>query len=227
MIQSIFLSVRYAIVLLLFFALLALSSCAPGPEVTDPGVPESSGIAVERSGEDLPNAPSSEAEWEQHVINMQGLATFYEVSAPPAIDVKGWVLPEESGDYVDDCMTGLGYAVTDGSYESIPDAQQSQFQFDRYRCSASYPVIPKYTFAYTDQNIGNIYDWMVEDSIPCLADQGHSISGVPSRATFISNYRASGPFFPYEQLVHLPPAEFQALESICPQWPPAEVIYEQ
>lgn len=176
-------------------------------------------------GDSLPAGPKSDAEWQQYERNLEGLAESLGVSDPKPITVVRWVSPEELTTAIPACMREKGYGVSpDGTYAAIPDAQMSVFNADMYACYAAYPVIPRYTDRLTDENIGNVYDWMISTEIPCLEAEGYPIDDVPSRATFISDYWGATPFFPYAQL-RLSVSEQAKVEAVCAQWPPASVVY--
>ena len=213
--------------LLCLFA-FCLTACVADPAPT-PGQEDAQNdiaIAEVRSGEGLPNAPTSEAEWQLHAERLRDLAVTFGVAEPEPVEVVRWVMPEEIDEALESCVNEKGFSAEGGLFGAdSPPEQASALNQAMYECLAAYPPIAKYNAPYTEEQIGIIYDWTVEVEIPCLEAQGYEIAGTPSRLTFISDYQGGEQFFPFSQLPPLSNEEFAKLEEVCPQMPPTETLF--
>lgn len=92
-----------------------------------------------------------------------------------------------------------------------------------YRCRISYPIHPRFQLPPTDQQLRVIYDYFLDELIPCLRNEGYELSPPPSFETF----RAEWPntWDPYVELPE--PKGFKKDEVLqkCPPRPPLEAVY--
>lgn len=155
------------------------------------------------------------------------LAEYLGVTDPPDIEVVRWVLPEEFSDIEAECLDKHGFPrQADGSY-TVPEDQRATFGLAQFECYAAYPVHPRYTREWTEEQIGRQYDWTVQSVIPCLEDQGLIVGEPPpTRSTFIDQW-ATSPYFPFAFLNSetLTDEEWNELELLCPQQAPSDVLW--
>lgn len=162
------------------------------------------------------------AETELYELGIQTMAEFFEVDPSERGDVVRWVLLEDQNDAVDACMTELGYTVTENSGVDAPPEQLDAVLRDQFVCFSQYPQHPAYLREWGEEQLNAQYDWTVEALIPCIENAGYSISNVPSRATFVEEWRAT-PFYPMSQL---PDHAVEELNGQCLQQAPTAVLWE-
>lgn len=125
-----------------------------------------------------------------------------------------------------ECMTDAGWPPTDdGLSFSAPAGQAEALSRALYVCWAQYPTPLAHRQPYDRDQLEMIYDWYVEEAIPCIEAEGHVVTGLPSRETFASTYLAGGhPWLPFDGL-SLGPQQSVALEDACPMMPPLEDLF--
>ena len=121
----------------------------------------------------------------------------------------------------DDATATLGEQIESAS------ADQQDYQLATYVCSARFPIDPKYFRPLTEKSIGLVYDYFVNSLVPCLAAQGHTVSAPPSRDAFVTGWEGVPGWNPYGEipLAEIGQAELDRLISVCPEYPPDEVLY--
>lgn len=132
---------------------------------------------------------------------------------------------------VADCLHEAGFpdvqAEADGGL-SWETSQADAFALAKYICSEQYPLDPKYSVQVTDEQLGELYDYLTIVQVPCLEALGFDIPDAPSRTRFVETYPDEAEWLPYGQVV-LPsvPGELyeRAVES-CPQTPPSGSEYD-
>lgn len=174
------------------------------------------------SADDPMVAALSDSERELLHLSLQTMAEFWGVDDPPIYPVTRWVPGEEGDDVRADCMAGLGYMrAPDGSYDT--GGQWDAFGAAQYECFARYPKDPQYLAPWREEQRRAQYEWVVQVLIPCLEEQGHPITDVPSREVFIEQY-ATAPFYPFGQISQ---PDFARVEAVCPpQQAPSSVLYD-
>jgi hypothetical protein len=130
-------------------------------------------------------------------------------------------------------MKAAGFLVTvrpDGGI-SFPEltAEQSKAMEAAFDiCDQQFPVDPRYEQALNQDQLEALYNWYVEESIPCLEELGYTGFEPSSLDTFIDSYD-TGPWTPYNDLGgtidQLRESDWYALQEACPQGPPLELLY--
>ncbi len=143
----------------------------------------SCGSAAEQPHGDDVSSSNNANRWEE---DLAAVAEAAGITDPPVVTPVRTVSPEESKAVVDDCLVERGWSIDpDGSF-SIHRTQQEQFEFDRYVCIASYPIGEIYLEPYDQRQWEVLYDYWVNEFIPCLASKGFDVVDPPSRETFLA-----------------------------------------
>lgn len=139
---------------------------------------------------------------------------------------------EENNDWVRkmvDCLNGAGFSAEafEGSqgilgFQNTGGTQEQVSAWSKgiTRCEAKVgkaPEIPRFT---ADQ-LAHLYDFYVSQR-DCLTSEGLTISGPPSRETFVETYYSSDPWGPYADVDRVSPTTLSELEDKCPQQPSAQ-----
>lgn len=128
-----------------------------------------------------------------------------------------------------ECLTAVGFPpqVSGDSYTwQVPAAQSDAFTLADYRCAAQHPRLLAYSQPYTDEQMTLIYNWVANETVPCYAGQGHHVSGMPTLASFLEQYRTTQTWWlPQDGMDPITFEEQEALESVCPRLPTQEVLY--
>lgn len=185
----------------------------PPAEASDPGA---SGAASFPPGtrDDL-----LDALWE--IANLEG--------ARPEVDLIREVGDDEWVAVHVECMTGMGFPTTlDGSEAvrwDVPAGQADAFALAKFTCEAQYPRLMAYQQPYSTDQLTLMYDWMIEETIPCLAAEGYQVTDVVSLETFIAGYSPQTGFWTPD--VGVPGGVPTAVQGRCSHLPPQEVLYGQ
>lgn len=138
---------------------------------------------------------------------------------------------EERAAVIADCLHEAGFpdvhAEPDGGL-SWQTTQAEQFALAKYVCFEQYPLDPKYDVQVSDEQLGELYDYLTLVQVPCLEDLGFEIPEAPSKTRFIETYFDSPEWLPYAQVVS-PDAPADAYEraiELCPQNPPPGSEYD-
>lgn len=137
-------------------------------------------------------APESDAGFlEQY---RSGLAELHGLSEPPVVAVIRRVAPAEQSDLVATCMEDRGWPVEvdpdGGVMASVPNHQMPALNESWYVCWASYPPLAQYLRPLDDDQLGQLYDYYVDDLTPCLQAEGYLIEP-PSRAVWLHDASTS------------------------------------
>lgn len=138
----------------------------------------------------------------------------------PAVPFSRYIDATEWGTTMASCLTAQGFGVQvmdDGglAHDPVP-ADQSQAQaVAKYTCEVQYPV---HQLGPTDADLRVLYDWNVDDLIPCLEGQGYPISEAPSFATYKDDYERAA-WVPYTEVPLVSQEQFDEINSVCPQLP--------
>src|SRR5690606_41948972 len=70
----------------------------------------------------------------------------------------------------------------------VPAAQQDALNRATFVCNGQYMMNPIYGYGWTDEHVGVVYDYWVEDDIPCMRAHGHEVrdDDKPSREDYVS-----------------------------------------
>lgn len=129
------------------------------------------------------------------------------------------------------CMIDAGWPVTttpDGGIEfpDRPEDQNPVLEADWELCREKFPVDPKYRQPLTVDQLTFLYNWFVNESIPCLEGEGYTDFDPPSLDVFIDTYDTEG-WSPYRDLNtdQLPMGGWYSLTETCPQNPPVDELF--
>lgn len=147
--------------------------------------------------------------------------------ARPEVDLVREVEDEEWLAVHVECMTASGFPPTNNNDQAVrwdvTAEQTDAFALAEFTCSAQYPRLMAYQQPYSTDQLTLIYDWMIEETIPCLAGEGHEVTDVVSLDAFLASYTPQGGFWTPEDGVP-GGASFSALEA-CPHMPSQEVLF--
>lgn len=219
--------VRAGVLLLVLTAVTACSDTPVGPEDSTSGPP----------GQDAPTTeaanPPGQDQSLPEVTRQDMLQIWWDergLEGPPEqVDLIREVSDTEYMPVQAECLTAVGFPpeVSGDSYTwEVPAAQSEAFTLADYRCAAQYPRLLAYSQPYTDEQMTLIYNWVAEETIPCYAEQGHHVSGMPTLESFLEHYRTTQTWWlPKDGMDPITFEEQEALELVCPRLPPQEVLY--
>jgi len=185
-----------------------------------------SSAAREKSGADLPNAPTRSSDWRRYFEILDQTAAAYQIADPELVEVRRWILPEDADEYRNRCVPGRGFHRNDAEvWTDVSPARRSWFRDAMYVCAAQYPVIPRNTVVLRHKNLAILYEWLTQTEIPCLEREGYPTAKPPLKREFIASYGKTELFSPYVGISNVAPAELLRLNKLCPQFPPAPLLY--
>lgn len=151
------------------------------------------------------------------------------IADPPEVAVVRRVTPQESQEVLRGCLRDAGWPqAADGGIE-VPVGQEEALDLALYVCYQQYPVKEKYAQPLTAAQLGVLYDWWVQHTVPCFEQRGWEVGEIPTREVFLAN----PVWLPAEPIAEQAGAEVQAglietmdeaLYGVCPG-PPDEVLY--
>jgi len=206
---------------LVIVMVMLAASCTDASDATEPG------------GAD---EPVSEPDWEAlYLAEVERLSRDFEErnGQPPPDDVTfvRFIDAWEFGEVHAECVRGRGFDVEvtfDGgvSYGTVPRDQELALHEAIYRCQVAYPVHPRYRLPWTEQMIRVLYEYYVDELVPCLVDQGYPAQEPPSWETFLASHGTEREWNPYAVVVDRDdPQEWRAINETCPQAPPDAALY--
>lgn len=167
---------------------------------------------------------------------LETTATELDVVNPPVVDLVRWTTPgDDYGDAVGSCLREAGFdAVFDGfggfDYpEGIPESQDAANNLAWYECNASYTLDPRYSQQWTDDQLHVLWEYWETFYVPCL--EAHDVlvdlQQRPSKDAWVSRFNTPDriSWWPSDSLAGLPDSEREAVEAVCPDYPPAAVFY--
>lgn len=163
-------------------------------------------------------------------------ATDAGLTAPPQVSRVGWATSlSEYGDQMARCLQDAGFpAVSDGAggtafKPGVPPSQEAALDEATYVCNARYPLHPAIAEGWSEEQVGLVYDYWDQYYIPCMEAHGHPISRAdqPSREAYVGAFNSPQriSWWPNSASIDLPIDERRALSTVCPEYPPAEVMY--
>lgn len=170
------------------------------------------------------------------VTREEQLATFWEEAklnsglegdAPP-VDLIREVAREEYMTVQIECLTQAGFPPTEvdraaGVTWETPAEQVDAFALADYTCKAQYPEDPKYIQPYDEDQINIVYDWLIDETIPCYEDQGYIVNDIPSREAFTDQwFTTMGHWIPEDGVEGPVPSD---IDTTCPRVPLAAELY--
>lgn len=117
------------------------------------------------------------------------LANSLGVETPPDVPVVREISATEWTAVLEECMTEAGFPPVRESAGDVlewepTEDQQDAFLLSRYTCSAQYPIVDTVEPFGSDE-LGILYDYWTDKTIPCLAELGYRVSDMPSREAFM------------------------------------------
>lgn len=130
------------------------------------------------------------------------------------------------------CMVESGWPVAttpDGGieYPEVTPEQADKMVADFDGCNhEKFPIDPNYLEPYTESQMTYLYQWYLDESIPCLEDLGYDGFDPPSLNVFIDTFETPTRWAPYLDIDNeqIPTGAWYTLNEECPQYPPAEDI---
>lgn len=151
---------------------------------------------------------------------------------PPEVAVVRTVRPDEVDAAVQECLAEQGFASTDDGQGQVGIEfgadQHDALKLADYVCHARYPIDDLYLQPFSVEQLRTIYDWMVDETLPCMVADGVTPPQPPSFETFVARYAKMGyELWSPHQEVEPPPAlrDRSGVLSWCPDRPPDEVLY--
>jgi hypothetical protein len=81
---------------------------------------------------------------------------------------------------------GVNYPETD-----MPPSQQAIKNQAIFECDMAYPLHPGYTRAFSDEQLGLLYDYFVEWYVPCVTGLDVTVSLPPTKESWMASAKAS------------------------------------
>lgn len=205
-------------------------SAPSSPHATGtPGSPSADGAAPAPAATSLtggaasPTPSANRATWAAYVSD---LAELYKIENPPKVDVVRVVEPEERPAVFSQCMGDAGFPPSPNGTFYATEEQTPAFNLAFYTCTAQYPIDDRYLQARTESQLRFIYDYWLDEELPCLERLGHPIPPPPTFETVVGTaesadrYAISG-----ELLKTMGQSEMESVLAACPEEPRAADVY--
>lgn len=164
------------------------------------------------------------------------LAANLQLDSLPEVEFERWVeTVEDSVETEAQCLTEQGFEVhvEDGTLAFTDvDAVSEEFQQASYICAARFPLHPRYSAEWTEDQKALVYDFQTEFTIPCIEALGHEVdvSERPTRQEWIATFSfEEAAWWPLSGSVLtmglMDEADVEALGSCGTGRPPLEVLY--
>jgi hypothetical protein len=140
--------------------------------------------------------------------------------ARPEVELVRYVSAAEANAVHQDCVTQAGYPEFSTVLGATMGAASVAERLVIFRCVAAYPLAPAEFGLYSAAQLDYIYDYYVNELVPCLGTFGFVVDDAPSRTEFA--HRSPGSFFvwsPYVSVPSLGPVAAQAVRDRCPGYP--------
>jgi len=108
----------------------------------------------------------------------------------PTVDRIRIVSLDEAAEVHRQCMVEAGYADFRQTAASIYGGASTDERLAIYTCSAQYPVPPSSYGLFSEAQLGYLYDYYVDVTVPCIEANGMTVTTVPSREQFVSAQRS-------------------------------------
>ena len=159
-------------------AVLLLSSCvATGPTLPTP---------------DPLSAADAERLIEEHLKYYADEARIADptVKVPHVARVR-FVDPSDSPTVLAECLRSEGFeaaAEPDGGLSvGYPEEQHAAFALALYVCNAKYPPHPKYLAPLNESQREFVYDFLVNELVPCIEKAGFDVGEIPSLQAYLTD----------------------------------------
>lgn len=158
------------------------------------------------------------------------MAVMLGIENAPYVAALRLIKPEEYPHAQIECLGSQGWQATlsdDGegvAYPEVGDAAQAgNLSLAIYTCAARYPLSPVYTQEATASQLAYLYEYYVDELMPCLRSLQYTVVDVPSEQVFIES---DGMWSPYASLA-LAPAEYRIANESCPSAPDSDDLAAQ
>lgn len=154
--------------------------------------------------------------------------------AGPSDDFVRFVTVEDAAEVWVECIRSEGFPVTllpgNGvGYQDVPPAQGAAATAAGDLCSRRFPIDPLYLEPFNAAQLDFLYDFYVEESVPCLEGLGFTGFDPPAQATFAATYGGQETWTPFsditEEQITLTGIGIEEAEQTCPQVPPSDELY--
>lgn len=190
----------------------------------------SAGLAGCAAAPEPPHDNFSAVDLQAREAYLADLAASSGLVDPPGFPLVRFVASEEWASVQIDCLQQAGFPVkllSDGvgiDVSDVPEGQRAKggtFFLAQYECESKYTIDPATQQPLSDDALGELYDWYVSESVPCLEAQGIIGPEPPSRQVFIETSFTNEWWYPYIAVdaMAMPEAEWNALNAACPQSP--------
>lgn len=207
---------------------MALSACQGGDSggATDVSSPDASSPMVQNGGE-LPPLDFPTRTREERLAGHGALMHLKE--APELPPVIREVAPEEEQARID-CLAEYGFSVqrdeiAGGTAIEVQASQTEAFWTAEYMCAAQYPLAPQYYQHYNAEQLRMLYDWQLDEAIPCLEGLGFTITEEPPTFEHFYETYASNGYEVWLALFYLDGPTTNDTEDQCPGRPPTDVFF--
>ncbi len=162
------------------------------------------------------------AEWAE-IINLDD---------PPSVEPVRAVGKDEIDQVMVDCLVEFGVDARlepSGGF-SVHSSDREQGEANErleFICMGRYPLHERYQQSFASEQLEVYYEWMVEETIPCMQSLGYPTPTPPSKETFVAAYEARGElFFPDTELDPSTMAgDMVTIMEQCEVMPPDEELY--
>lgn len=143
----------------------------------------------------------------------------------PAIERIRYVTPGEQQDVIGECLDQAGFPGYP-EFTTSGEAQQMDLERQYHICFEQYPLDPKFDpVNLTTETQSIIYDWFVNETMPCLIAAGYPVSDPPSKETWMAAPgHVISRWSPYDALEEQDFELAVQVQEQCPR-PPHEVLY--
>ncbi|PFG20244.1 hypothetical protein ATL40_1840 [Serinibacter salmoneus] len=164
------------------------------------------------------------------------LAASLQLDSLPEVEFERWTeTVEDSLESDAQCLTEQGFEVNvEGGTLGFTDVdfESEEFQRASYICAARFPLHPRYTAEWTEDQKALVYDFQTEFTIPCIEALGHEVdvSERPTRQEWIATFSfEDNPWSPLHAdtltLGLMDEEDLEALGACGSGWPPLDVLY--
>ncbi len=127
------------------------------------------------------------------------------------------------------CLAAEGIPATANhqggvTYGDIPVEQGPAQVRASAECEAQYPLDPRYNMRLPTKRAEAQYDFLVDSLGPCVEELGYSISGPPSKETWLDEYYTMGRSWdPFAEAAQQMSAESSSLDELYQRCPPVSL----
>jgi len=122
------------------------------------------------------------------------------------------------------CLTDAGYKATvntSGGIDNVPvaDAQRPAYDLAVHTCRLQYPLDPKLSVPYSDQELSYLYRYFAGPLKSCLKQHKEDTGDIPSEQRFKQTYGTEDSWNPYLAVTDLSESQWATLRKVCTPLP--------